>query len=199
VISSGGRRYYVKDGLRFPSVTTILHHRSEYADRNGGGGNAASLGTLIHYAILKQFSKKPIEMPREMIWRMPAKDVHQKIRKAMLMYRDAGIEFQFEAVESPVFYHDDNVMYAGKFDALGYLDGKKSILDLKTGMSYGYYPLQMSAYAHATGAIQAVIVYLDTREDRNPEGVAKVQILDEGDLRTSYEAFKEAYREFVVL
>ncbi len=197
VISRGGKRYYVKDGVMFPSVTTIIKHRSEFTDRGGFISNAARIGTLIHYAILKQFAPTPIEMPQETIWKVPPEVVYDKIKRAMMMYKGLNLDFQFEDVEVPVFYQQEGMRYAGRLDAVGVYKGERAILDLKSGMDYSYYNLQMGAYANAVGAEMAFLVFLDTNETRNPSGNARVKVLDKGDLKNGYVEFKEAYQEFI--
>lgn len=188
-------RVYVKNSLKYPSVTSIIHASNPW---KGGVSNAGKLGTLTHYHILKQYAKEPIEMPIEPIWGMSAQDVYATVGRAIKMFKELDFEFKFADVERPIFYNQDGIRYAGRIDALGYdSDGVFSVLDLKTGLSYPEYPIQMSAYCKAVGVNRAYLVFLDARVDRNPDQKGKVRMIDKQELDESFEKFKSLYQEYL--
>jgi hypothetical protein len=193
VIYKNNSRYYVKDKKEFPSVTSVLHVKSPFKSKPG---NAAKLGTLIHYNILKMYSSEPLDIPCEILWKMEATEITDRIQAALIMWRDMNFQFKFRNIETVIF--DNELGVAGRLDADGYdSDNMLSVLDIKTGLDYGtQYDMQLAVYAKAIGAERAYLAFLDTREDRNPSKTGKIRRLDKPDLDTAYDKFRDCLEEF---
>lgn len=148
--------YHVSDGKKdlgyFPSATTILNaypqgaHLTKWIAENGWNESQRILkeaglrGTKVHDAveallngsILQQMHYSLDEWHRICAF----KDWHSQVDLKVL------------ALEVAVFSKKHG--YAGRFDCLGILDGKLTVIDWKTsGSMYPHFPLQFACYAQA--------------------------------------------------
>lgn len=194
-IYKNGSRIYKKEGTNYPSVTSIIKHRSPFKDSKPGP--ASKIGSAIHYHILKEYSDKPLVPPIEPIWGMDFETVNQRIRDSMRMWKGLNLgDFEVIGVEQPIF--NDDPPFAGRIDMVCRdPDGILSVLDIKTGGEYPYYDLQMAAYSAAVGAQKAFLVYLDTHPERNPSQIGRIRVMEKSELDASYAEFLECYKEFV--
>ena len=196
----GGRFYYKNDqDIPYPSVTTIIGQQKEQQfKKRSGSSPAMSIGTLVHYHILKRYSKELLPMPHEAIWGVPRSEVQARIARCLKMWNDLNLQISPIAIETALFCHDPQ--YAGRLDMLARIGPEKELFlsDLKTGMQYPKdHAMQASAYWHALNRRPKVMfVYLDGILDRNPEQKAIVKIFTQEELEKGYEDFLDCYVEF---
>lgn len=191
-IYKNGSRIYRKEGVNYPSVTSILSVKSPF---KGKPGAAAGVGTLVHADLAKLY--KPIDDPWVQIWGIPFEEVTRRRRSCLRMWRDVMGQFDIRDVEFAVFNNEPGNEYAGRIDFGGIdSEGVPFIGDWKTGLKYNTYVPQASAYCHAMCIERAYLVYLDTHLERNPEQKIKMEILDKVDLDAGYEEFLDCYRIF---
>lgn len=81
-------------------------------------------------------------------------------------YKEFTKEHEVKTLGIEVICYDLELRYAGTCDWFCEVDGVKTVIDWKTGSFIGYTAeLQVSAYAYALGAEQAIIVQLNTDLD----------------------------------
>jgi hypothetical protein len=107
---------------------------------------AMSTGTLVH-TMIEEYIKRKIDLSGT-----PSLEVSDSAQNSFLAFlefeKTSGIEW-LEA-ERPVYYEDENIIYAGTLDLVARLNGKVFVLDVKT--SSDFYPenwLQVAAYRKA--------------------------------------------------
>ena len=138
---------YRVDGVVIPSVTQIINSVAgerwdnidsealEYASQRG---TAVHLITELHdLGTLDESSVDP---------------TLRGYYNAYLAFL-ADVKPQWELVEQKAF--SERPRYAGTVDRVGIVNGKKAVLDIKTGVKSKYTGLQLSAYAHMIGEKQA--------------------------------------------
>jgi len=175
--SLNGSHYYNISGIDVPSVTTILAPLSPFHntkpstnDNNTFKNIYASIGTHIHYNILKQFDK--IDPPDEELPNIPW--VSEKIINSMKQWNDFVNDHDIEvhAVEQFVFSGGIHP-FAGRLDMIADVDGKRCIIDLKTGNEYDYYDFQLAAYwgiAKSNRLItDGLLLYIYAHPQNNPK------------------------------
>ncbi len=142
---------YDVNGTWYPRVTRILSVKSKpalehflkemgtYESAEEVKNKSATEGTLVHQTIGKLVKGEPDPIPEEI---KPALTAFQKLRE------ERGIIFYPEFIEKLVW--SGRHRYAGTIDAIGMMDGKFGVIDIKT--STGFYPeynLQTAAYVSA--------------------------------------------------
>lgn len=174
-----GRYYYWSDNPRkkMYSVSTICHWNDEPIK----AGDAAKIGTLGHYVVLNGLAQK--YLGREAILDIPGdnpywtepEEVSQKLDDIVAMWQQLELEkvvVGWEAIEAAVWWEGelDGVVcaYAGRLDGVAtFCDGKRRLVDIKTGDEYDSYALQMAAYVQAYEFVTGLsvdevwILYLD--------------------------------------
>ena len=141
---------YRLDGEIIPSVTQILKGAALTPSFRGGSGVAMTKGSFAHLATelddkgeLDEATVDPANLGHLEAWR--------KFRT------ESGIEIL--AIEERV--HNDLYRYAGTLDRRVLYQGRESIIDIKTGNSYPWHPIQTAAYALALGKpVSRFSVYL---------------------------------------
>lgn len=184
--SLNGSHFYKVNGIDVPSVTTILKPLSPFYNEKPLTNNNntftniyASIGTHIHYNILKQFDK--IDPPEEELPNIPW--VSEKIINSMRQWNDFTRDHEIEvyAVEQFVFSGGIHP-YAGRLDMIADIDGKRCIIDLKTGNEYDYYDFQLAAYwgiAKSNKLItDGLLLYLYANPKTNPKNLYREQWYD---------------------
>jgi len=150
-------RYYERDGIRYPSVTTVLGiirrpHLEEWRGRLGNAEadrvaqEAADLGSAVHQTIAR-INRGERVRPRPEI--RPIVDAYRR-------WRDQAVA-EVLAVEETVYH--TLYRYAGTLDLLVRIWGRSlpAVVDIKT--SSGIYPemgLQLAAYRAALEAEQGI-------------------------------------------
>lgn len=178
-ISREGSHFYRVNGIEIPSVTTILKPLSPYFnekpstnDNNTFKNIYASIGTHIHYNILKQFDK--IDHPEEELPNIPW--VSEKIINSMKQWNDFTRDHDIEVHAVEQFVYSGGIYpFAGRLDMICDIDGKRCILDIKTGNEYEYYDYQLAAYwgiAKSDKLItDGILLYIYAHPQKNPENL----------------------------
>ncbi len=148
--------YKVMEGKKdlgyFPSATTILNaypqgaHLTKWIAENGWNeaqrilSEAGERGTKVHNAVeflLNGHTLRKIDY---------SLDEWRRIEAFTRWYGQVNLEVI--ALEVAVF--SKKYGYSGRFDCLGILDGKLTVIDWKTsGSMYPHFPLQFACYAQA--------------------------------------------------
>jgi len=129
---------YTTGGVKIPSVTQILKNAG-YIDDRFFTSESRDRGTAVHelcrrYAdgIRADDSGRPLES----LEYVNAFSNWMKNKKVFVVLSETVV-------------HGDKNQYAGKFDILADIAGKKVLVDIKTGVSYYWHSLQLAAYATA--------------------------------------------------
>ena len=191
-------RFYIKDGIKYPSVTTIIHFSDVSEKKFSGTSPAAAIGSLTHYHILKKYSKTRLEPPTDMVWRLSPAEVHGRINRCLQMWHELSLNIEPIEVECALFC--DNPKFAGRLDMLANIDGILTLLDIKTGLHYDDHILQASSYWHALDRQpeRVMYVYLDSIVERNPSQKATILNYYEDELLDGWEQFKNRYINYVM-
>lgn len=192
-VSWNGYRYYMdtETGRKVPSVTSVTSLSSPF---KGRPGNAAKIGSLCHYHILKTMEPS-LEIPRDFLWNISDYEVHDRITASLKMWKELKLDVTEVSIENIIF--NDTYGYAGRVDRSGYdMDGNYTIDEIKTGNFYDYYKLQGAAYAKTLDADQVRFIMLDSNVERNPERKGRVIIMNPEDINTSFEEFLVLLEQF---
>ncbi|MDY0241944.1 MAG: hypothetical protein RBR34_07175 [Rhodospirillaceae bacterium] len=170
-ISINGSHFYNVSGVNIPSVTTILKPMSPFRNEKDNESNTFSkifsqVGTYIHYVILKEFDDidaPDFELP-EIPW------VLDRVKNSLEQWKQFTNDHKIEPINVEQFIYSSGIYpYAGRYDFLGYIDDKLTLMDLKTGGLYDYYPLQLSAYICAAKHEKVIDNGLLLQIDGNPK------------------------------
>lgn len=191
-----GQRIYVNSETkaRYPSVTTITSQNNPF---KGRPGNAAHIGTLIHWHILRQYASGILPAPSVQIWGLSQREVESRIQRALTMWRNLHFDDQFTFVDVEALVVSDVHRYAGRADGIGMDNsGNIAVMDIKTGDFYSDYWLQGAAYAKATGATSCYFVQLDVNDSRNPDQTGVVHYMGNQEIEKHFGAFLELLKEY---
>jgi len=188
-----GHRWYIdsETGQKVPSVTSVTAIASPF---KGRPGNAAKIGSLIHFNILKNYTNKALPLPRDFLWNIADEEVHGRIASALRMWKDLAVELRDVVVEDIVF--NTEYGYAGRVDRHGWDCGMRTVDEIKTGAWYDHYWLQGAAYAKAIGAEQVRFIMLDTNAERNPLRVGRVITMGSDGIAHHFEEFLRLLERF---
>ena len=185
VEEKGGMRWYIKDNVYHPSVSTVNNwERTLSMPRyKRKAGNAANIGTAIHFQIEKALfddfgigDESKFDMPDISIWNISTKYGLDRVNKSMRMfYRFLRDHPDFEPLQNEfVLFTKDGLPYAGRIDLIARLESEIYLLDFKTGAYYPEYDAQIcGGYAglltdNGLHYDKTGLLFLDSREDRNP-------------------------------
>ena len=192
-----GRMYFKvgSDDIPYPSVTNIISSKKEKKYKSSGASPSMVIGTIVHYRILKRYSKNLLPMSTESIWNIKRDDVNLRIARCLQMWNNLNLKIKPFAVETSLF--NELPKYAGTLDLFGKINNERYILDLKTGMQYDDHVVQAGSYWNALKRKPKVMfVYLDSIIDRNPEQLAVVREFTNYELEKGYEEFLDLYTDF---
>jgi hypothetical protein len=116
-----------------------------------------------------------LDIPGENPYWTDLEEVSQKLDDVVMMWQQLELEkvvVGWEAIEAAVWWEGelDGVVcaYAGRLDGVAtFCDGKRRLVDIKTGDEYDSYALQMAAYVQAYEFVTGLsvdevwILYLD--------------------------------------
>src|SRR3990167_315449 len=196
-ITTMDERWYERDGVAVPSVTWITHFypkgiaymqwlaKHGWDEAEAIKTEAGDKGTIVHHAIAKLLDDKELKMDatindREGVAREMTPDEYACVMSFVSWYKEnnpkiLGTEY--------VVWGDG---YAGTVDLLCEIDGQKWLIDLKTSQSvWASHELQVSAYLHATGLVDAVgakLAILQVGYKRNKAGFKFTEVDDQYDL-----------------
>jgi hypothetical protein len=146
LIEEGGKHFYATEGMRFPSVTTVIGllanpgfeaWKRATPDWEEVGALAANLDTSVHKAIELYLNGQPHALKSY---------VQSGCFDAFIHWKN---QYEFEMIETELRVKSEKG-YAGTFDLECELDGMSYIIDLKTtNQIYPDYLLQLAAYRFA--------------------------------------------------
>lgn len=147
--------YYTADGARVPSVTTVLSRfkdsgglihwawkeGSEGRDYRDSRDSAASAGTLAHAMV--EASIQGLPQPTDVGY---TETQFQQALKAFEAYQSWARNSRLEITHTEIQMQSEKYRFGGTPDAIGMLDGKRCLLDWKSGSVYMDALLQVAAY-----------------------------------------------------
>lgn len=80
----------------------------------------------------------------------------------------------------------DGKRYAGTFDLLANIDGKRVLVDYKTGAGMKWHPAQIAAYALAVNPDRCIMLHLKS------DGTYREKVVQGGDLVSGLSQFRDA-------
>lgn len=151
------QRYYKRNGLYYPSVTSVLNYFpknkffEEWLKDVGHSADiiarkAAEEGTLVHESIEKYLKGE------ELIWIEENGIVNYPLEvwRMILKFTDFWTTYKPKLIASEHHIFSDEHQYAGTIDLVVELGEKRWLLDIKTSNSlHTSYELQLAAYANA--------------------------------------------------
>lgn len=200
----------------YPSVTTITRRMLEeppgikmWKLRNKNWKEEmnykAKIGTISHYRILRKFSPSTLKLPELKFSDFP-ENATMYADIAESMFDDLGLD-----ISNPIYVEhivrNHEYRYAGTLDMAARINGKFTLVDLKTSAydkRYGIreeYKLQLGGYYGAFDhkgekPEAAAIIYINPFEEKNPELKAKVVYMPIEDVKIYMVKFKEMATEF---
>lgn len=136
---------YLLDGVLLPSVSEILHFI--FPDKYKGVSKEtlnkkAKYGSIMHEYIEKFENGKYKELPQL--------DLYQKM--SFKQYCRLKTKYDIEVIEQEKMIHYEDI-YAGRFDMIANINGKKCLCDIKTTseLDIEYLSWQLSLYEFAYG------------------------------------------------
>jgi len=190
-----GRFYCRKVGdeiIKYPSVTTVISQNEKHL---GGTSPSMAMGSMIHYHILKKYSKTLLKIPTDRVYYVPRNEVQARINRCLTMWNNLSLDIKPIVVETALFW--DTPRIAGRLDMLCKIQGDYFLLDVKTGAQYPHNVIQASVYWHMLRRKpQVLFVYLDGILDRNPEQKAVLRYFTQAELQKGYDEFLDRYAVF---
>jgi hypothetical protein len=155
-------RFREKDGIKYPSVTSILFWNAEWQVSPDHLQQLASRGIVVESLIFEYIKTGEWKDPTTMLW--IAEDVAiLKSGSSHLSWDDCshqafmkeyGDKLKNVSFHGEVF--NDEYLYSGEYDIVGEFDGKKSLIDIKCG---GYDFRQLAAYARCLEGIEQLVIF----------------------------------------
>jgi hypothetical protein len=206
-------RWYYHEGnknILYPSCTTVIGYKDKLWGkwRNSKPGDAANFGTAMHYNIEKYiYDKYGIGNSEEMgfpninIWKIGYDEGRDKVKRCMRMFFEFEKEHpDYEPISQELALFYEKIKFAGRIDQYVKLDGKTTLLDLKTGGYWPEYDLQLAGYfillSQFENIEQVVCLYLDTNIKRNPSEKYKLHRYTINDILENSSKFMNCLEEF---
>lgn len=165
-------RFYEKDGMQYPSVTSIIGWDDDYHISPEELAQHAARGTIIHKQIAHYIKEGQWIDPLDLSICYP-EIVILKRGNLKLSYDDVNFlgfleKHPIEFISSEVAVYNDDLKYAGTYDFKGRLDKKITLFDVKCGASLDRLKAfkQLTAYAHCPqnqDVEQLCIVHLNNK------------------------------------
>ncbi len=168
---------YKQDGISVPSVTQILV-AAGYIDSQWMTEESRERGTAVHdlcqrYAMGSRYDNAGREL--ESLEYVNAFAAWMTVTKAYAI-----------ATEQIISRSINGHRYAGRYDLLCDIRGKRLLTDIKTGVKAKWHHIQIAAYALAAKPDRCSILYL------RPDGTYKEDHVTAQELLEGIEKFKEA-------
>lgn len=159
-------RMYNIDGVKYPSVTTILAYLPDppaLANWKRNNPNAkkifresSPIGTVTHFRVENHLARK-CRLPLQKLELDPSsppfsKEMRERVEHNFQEFLRLDEEFNFTPTKLEQQIHHPGLMYAGTFDMLCTVDGIDGVIltDIKTGKGiYEKYKAQLWAYKEA--------------------------------------------------
>lgn len=199
---------YEKDGVFYPSVTTvigaileendgILKWRASNKDWESQMNKAAIIGTIAHYRILNELAPQPLEFPDIPFSEIPTNALN-KVEMCQLLWDDLGLKIGHpRKVEKFLINHE--YRFAGKMDLVAPIDGVYTLLDLKTSKEIREnHKIQAGGYHVLLDRVpeQAMLVSLHPNERGNKFMRAHTETIPRKELDEYGDRFIEMVSEF---
>jgi hypothetical protein len=131
-----GEDYALPDGRKFARVTRVLREVGAMGDVSRFTGDRADFGTDVHRATELEDRRDLDELTVDACY-VPYLDQWRRFKDAL--------KIEIMGIERIV--RSESLAYAGTLDRIIKLNGRAGILDIKTGRSYPWHRLQLTAYA----------------------------------------------------
>lgn len=154
--------YFLKDGTKVPSTTTILGRFKEsgglirWAYQQGKDGKelyeerdqAADIGTCVHSMVEQHINGKTPDECRAMPDTiLPTPDMREKALSGFAAYLAWAQNFNIEITHQEIQMVSEKYCFGGTPDGIGMVGGKRALLDWKTSKAiYADYLVQIAAY-----------------------------------------------------
>ena len=151
--------YFLKDGTRVPSVTTILSRFKEsgalmqWAFKQGQEGKAhlyedaqkaAGIGTHVHAMVEQHIKSGEIIIPAGL-----DNDEQSKVESSFSAYLAWHENFKIKVVAQEIQLVSENWKFGGTPDAIAFVGNRLCLIDWKTsGGVYADYLVQLAAYKY---------------------------------------------------
>lgn len=217
-----GGHVYEFDGIKYPSVTTILSDTADPDETRGldswrrnfsmpGFRDAeeyvsytAVRGTLVHFNVLNSVVKRltPMsldssDLPNTTEWFNRLDRISAEIKHCRKLWEDLALKIELPMSAESAGYHPE-MMYAGTKDLHAKIDGVKTILDLKTSSQIRDKHLtQVAAYVQMECYWRPSSVERGMIVSLNPgKKKAMVKIIEGNDLDMYIDDFNERLKAF---
>lgn len=210
-------RYYTYKGRKLPSVTSIISAELPHPEirqwiQRLGKEKArrktverAVIGQVIHHRLLNKYAIRSMEPPsiqvehRELSeW---VQEVEHRSELAEMMWEQLPIEITGAPYVERTLYSEKG--FAGTADFIGYVDGVKTLADIKTGfMVYSDVTLQLGAYEYCLeeeygeSVEQGMVFHIHPFEDRNKCLEPALITFSKDELFTGRERFFDVFNRF---
>lgn len=155
-------RWYIINNKRLPSVTTILAETADNTWLNTWKNNtpnwemiskrATIIGSIAHYRLLRPYSITHLTPPKISTseWPHDIKQIIDAIDNARNILDTLDIDRSKPIYVEHTVYRFNHPAYAGTLDMLANINGKRTILDIKTSKKLrDDYVLQLGGYSKA--------------------------------------------------
>lgn len=159
---------YTINGRVIPSVTQILKNAG-YIDDRFFTAEARDRGTAVH-----ELCRRYAEGVRTDALDRPLENLEYVNAFALWMKQNHVYVIKSE---STVYGIENSKEYAGRFDILAEINGKKVLVDIKTGGKIKWHSLQLAAYAMAR---------FENGDKVNPDRLMDLYIKKDGKFTESY-------------
>jgi len=157
-------RFYPRLGKQYPSVTSILDIDADFKIGEDELRQYGSRGTIVHALVSHYFSTKKWVEPRVIPGLLEDVLIVEK-GSLGLHWNDCGYKeflekYPITPLEWEKVVYNDEHQFAGRLDLIGTFEGKKSIIDFKSGTSIDAKRCfkQISAYASCEPGIEQMVI-----------------------------------------
>lgn len=190
-------RFYLKDGVEYPSVTSILNYDSDFLVPDDELKQYASQGNIIHAQVSEYIKTGTWKLPKEIEGTTADLFI---LKTGSLGLSLDGWDFlaflkkyPMEKLQNGETVINEKERYGGLPDGFGISGGVYSIFDIKRTPEKTKNFMQMAAYAKASGkdVKQMIIIPLN---DKTEQGFSKPIIST--DIEKYFELFQYKRKEF---
>jgi len=171
---------YARDGVYYPSVTTVIHATLPEPEklanwkRNNGNWektlkNSSTLGTMMHFRILSKVAPQPLEPPIFTQDEIP-KDATQRLELCEAMWDDLGLNIGYPRKVEKMIINKEH-RFAGTPDLVAPINGVYTLLDLKSSKElHETHKYQLGGYYELLEGTpeQGMLISLSTDTYANP-------------------------------